>query len=190
MEACSPEKRARFYDRLGTAKKAQRASVVPDRASKKDGHWDVWTQFCEDHSVDPFLSEVTDKLPFLEVFGAMLRSGEIAPRGNPIRSRSVEDYIRTVGEEIASMGANDPWLMATGQTLTNLTKLYKSYAKEDPPPEHVKPIPIQIIEHLLEMYQFTTDPMTQATINFTIIRFFFLLRPGEHTFSRPDNHLF
>lgn len=93
-----------------TAEEASFASVIPKRSTAKDGHWSVWEKFISTFDgVKPHLTgfSKSTKLSFLEVFGHQLRQGIITPSGDTIRSRSVEDYPRTVGMEIALVDDED-----------------------------------------------------------------------------------
>ena len=77
-----------------------------------------------------------------------------------------------------------------GTSLTqhlDLAHLSRSYSKSDPPPEKVKPIPIQLLRHACQP---TPDSFAQARSNMTITGFFYLLRPGEYTYCRRNNHPF
>ena len=68
-----------------------------------------------------------------------------------------------------------------------LTRLAKGYTKEDPPPEKVKPIPLQLLKHVCTALY---NPLAKAIANMLIIGFYFLLRPGEYTYSAQNNHPF
>ena len=105
--------------------------------------------------VNPYLTELSPpiKLHFLQVFATCLQCGLIAPGGHPIRSRQVEDYVQTVGEEIAGMDHTDPCLTASGALHNKIAKLQHSYKKQDPPPDRVKPIPIALLCHMAESHQ-------------------------------------
>ena len=83
--------------------------------------------------MDPFLPDFHDPVPVLQVFTTRLRRGQIAPRQNPIRARSVEDYLRTVGQEFASMGAPDPRIILQGNIDFRLQRQLAYYTKQDPP---------------------------------------------------------
>jgi hypothetical protein len=50
----------------------------------------------------------------------------------------------------------------------------------------VKPIPIQIIQHSLAVAQANPSAESLATANMTLITFFFLMRPGEHTLTKEN----
>jgi len=57
----------------------------------------------------------------------------------------VEDYLRTVGSEISIVvDEGDPRFGNDGLH-PRIDKLQRAYKKEDPPPDRVKPIPIQLV---------------------------------------------
>ena len=103
----------------------------------------------------------------------------------------MEDYLRTVGEEIALDDAAclDPRCANTGRLHPAVGKLQRSYKKADPPPARVKPIPLQLVRHAVHAY-WQADPFLQALMDLTIIGFFFLLHPGEHCYDKENNHPF
>lgn len=58
--------------------------------------------------LDPYLRTEDpnfDPIPFLQVFATRYRDGSIAARGNPVRARTVEDALRAVAQEMATLGA-------------------------------------------------------------------------------------
>ncbi|MHA7856432.1 hypothetical protein [Marinobacter shengliensis] len=96
------------------------------------------------------------------------------------------DAIRSVGQTMASMGAKDSRLDQTGHLDFRLAPMLKAYAREDDPPNRVKPIPVSLIRYLSD----TVLPNDIADLTITdmiIIEFFFLLRPGEYTGTANDD---
>jgi hypothetical protein len=61
-----------------------------------------------------------------------------------------------------------------------LTRLLKAYTNEDPPPNRVKPIPIQVLHRVTATTRLTTNPTLHAATDMAWLAFFFLLRPGEY----------
>jgi hypothetical protein len=55
-----------------------------------------------------------------------------------------------------------------------------------PPPNRVKPIPIQLLRHVVTTAYATDDPGNHAIADMIIIAFFFLLCPGEYTGTKSD----
>jgi len=88
------------------------------------------------------------------------------------------------------VGSNNPRLDAYGKLHPELKDLQRSYSKADPPPEWVKPIPIQLVRHAYDLLSSSKDVFQIAMADLLVIGFFFLLRPGEHTYDRENNHPF
>ena len=178
-----------FRRDFSIAQKTVTTGVSAGRAKSSDTSWRQWTEFTDSLGLDPFLEAFEDKVPILQVFGQRVRTGELAADRNPIRSRSVEDYIRHVAQTFLHVGANDPRLNTAGNIDFRLNRTYASWKKQDPPPNRVKPIPISVIRQIAIIAQ-TLDPSVSpllcATADMIIIAFFFLLRPGEYTDSPSD----
>jgi len=177
-----------FIADLRTVQIAVQSGVVAGRAKAADSMWDRWLDFCADHAVDPWFAEGVDPIPYLQVFGARYRDGRIAPRGKPVRHRTVEDALRHVGQSYKSMGAKDIRLDPAGKIDFRIQRQLRSYKKEDPPPQRVKPIPIQVVRAVVNAAHNVqhADDGTRCIADMICLGFFFLLRPGEHTFTRDN----
>ena len=103
-----------FRRDLQSAQEAVRAGVIPSRARAADLHWNRWASFCISLHIDPLLEGVHDTIEILQVFAHRYRSGQIAPSGRQVKSRTVEDSLRAVGQTFTSVGAKDPRLNAVG----------------------------------------------------------------------------
>ncbi len=182
-----PATRNEFRSDLGLVAQAVRSGVVSSRARAADKQWDRWVDFCQEQGWDPWLYEFEAPVPILQVFAARYRDGRIAPSGNPVRSRTVEDALRSVGQTFASMGSQDIRKNQVGGIDFRIQRQLKSYAKADPPPDRVKPIPIPIIFHCLAAAFGATGSLAlQAIADMIVLAFFFLLRPGEYTGTPSD----
>ena len=147
----------------------------------------MWRLFCEQLAVDPTLqTNICDPIHLLQVFAHRYRSGCIAPRGRPVTARTVEGAVRAVGQTLAGLGAIDPRLAPSGKHEFRLGRQFAAYKKKDSPPLRVKPIPIQVIKHVLGLAQAAPSPDGLAVANMILIAFFFLMRPGEHTVTRDN----
>lgn len=189
MDSLPPEISDAFRRDYRVVQLTLRSAVVPGRAQSSDVHWDVWLQFCASLGIDPFLRTTTDPIPLLQVFAARYRSGIIAPSHRPVRSRTVEDALRSVGSSLTSMGAPDPRLDRHGSIDRRLHRLLQAYTRSDSPPSRVKPVPVRLLFAVttLAFHPTTGTPASQATADMAIIAFFFLLRPGEYTGGRSPN---
>lgn len=145
-------------------------------------------EFCADHGLDPFDLQGFDPVPFLQVFAARYRDGRIAPRGKPVRSGTVSEALRNVGQAYKSMGAPDIRLDSHGNIDFRLSRMLRKYTKEDPPPQRVKPVPIQLVVAIVNSaYTAPAGDMGFRTIaDMICIGFFFLCRPGEHTYNKGN----
>jgi len=185
MEA---EQRSRFLRDYRVARQTINAGVSVGRAKAASTVWETWQNYCADLGADPFLEAIQDKVPILQVFAQRVRSGELASKGNPILARSVEDYLRHVAQTFQSVGAPDP-RMKEGATAIDfrLTRLQAAWAKQDPPPNRVKPLPIQVIRLIASWAQNSTRDATKAVSDMIILAFFFLLRPGEYIDTNSES---
>ena len=193
MASMQPRIRNQFSTDLITAQRAVRAGVVETRARASDRSWGLWVDFCRAHSVDTWFAAHDDAIPYLQVFAARYRDGRLAPGGHPVRSDTIKNVLRDIGQTYRSMGAADIRLDRHGRTDFNLYRQLRSYTKEDPPAKRVKPLPVAVIRTLAHsMYATRGVHVRQkflAAADMTCIGFFFLCRPGEHC-TTTDNDPF
>jgi len=64
------------------------------------------------------------------------------------------------------------------------------YARTDSPPTRVKPIPVPILRHALQIAVHSGSAYDLARADMTCLAFFFLLRPGEYAGDTPTAHPF
>ena len=98
----------------------------------------------------------------------------------------VEQYVRSVGQGINSMGAHDPRHDEFERTDFRLSRQLRSYKREDPLPERVKPIPTSILHHLYECCS-RGDACQQCVADLIWVAFYFLMRPGEYCCAGQNN---
>ena len=87
------------------------------------------------------------------------------------------------------MGAGDPRRNAVGRVDLRYANLLKAFKNNDPAPNRVKPIPIQVLHHAQQCINQVPDYIDQAIMELIWIAFFFLLRPGEYAKSRDNEPL-
>jgi hypothetical protein len=166
---------------------ALRAGTVSARARSKDSAWIRWCDYCDELAIDPMLFHVDDPIPFLQVFAERWRTGKIAPREKSVKSRTVEAALRAIGQTMASVGANDIRLTPQGKIQYRIQQQLKGYKRVDTPPSRVKPIPFYIVDHANGVAAQCPDAQSQAAADIATIGFFFLLRPGEHTYPSASS---
>ena len=149
-------------------------------------HWDQWSKFTSSLALDSLLDSIRDKIPMLQVFAIRVRNGSLAKHGEPVRSRTVEDYLRSIGQTFCAMGLPDPRLDLSMSTDFRLQRMLKAFSKKDPPPNRVKPVPVQVLHRIMTVARAGNDPFQLATADMITLAFFFLLRPGEYTSSPSD----
>jgi hypothetical protein len=64
----------------------------------------LWENFTLESKLDPFLLNCSDPVPIIQVSAKCYRDGRITPKGNPVRSGTVEDAIRVVGQAFTHLG--------------------------------------------------------------------------------------
>ena len=185
-----PVETDRFRRDWRLAQQDVKAGVSSGRSKAADGHWRQWTTFTNQLAIDPLLEALDDKVPILQVFARRLRTGELSPSKHSLRARSVEDYVRSIGQTFIELGLNDPRLGPDLKMDHRLTRMWRAYTKSDPPPHRVKPVPVQVLRHISTIAIASNDPMLIATADMITLAFFFLLRPGEYTDSRSDSKPF
>jgi hypothetical protein len=175
-----------FRRDFGAAQQDVQIGVVSSRARAASSHWQLWEEFCHKLAIDPTLQEFQDPVPFLQVFARRYRTGDLAPRKKPVRSRTVEDALRSVGQTFTGVGGADPRITTQGKLDFRLQPQFACYSKQDPPPDRVKPIPLAIIHQVLAAALLTNLSANLAIVDMIVIAFFFLLRRGEYTGTHCD----
>ena len=165
---------------------AMGTGVSAGYAASTRSYWTQWLQFCAQLNLDPHLANITDPIPFLQIFAHRVRTGELAIHGQRVRKRQVEQYLRAVGQVLSGLGARDPRHDAHGNTDFRISRQLRSYAREDPPPTRVKPLPIAVL-HDIFRHHIRGNARDQCIADVIWIGFYFLLRPGEHCDAGASN---
>lgn len=182
-----PDVRFSFRRDLSLAQADVAAGVVPSRASAALGHWATWCEYCSVLRLDPTLQKHEDPVPFLQVFLYRYRTGIIAPSRQQVRSRTVEDALRSVGQAFTSVGSLDPRKDSRGSIDFRLQRQLACYKKQDPPPNRVKPIPVQLLRQVMTTALSAQSAFCQSVADMICLAFFFLLRPGEYTGTKSES---
>ena len=116
--------------------------------------------------------------PILNIFARDYRTGDIAQTISPARSCTAEDAVRSIGQALAALGLADPRYGKYGKIDIRLRFQLRCYKKQDPAPNHVKPVPIIVLQKLAAVALTTNDKETQCVCDMITVAYFFLLRPG------------
>ncbi len=181
MATLPPDSRIRFQGHLSAAKQAEQKAVSRSRSNKDTHRWNnEWLSFCAELKLDPYLKNFKDKVPLLETFGARVRDGTSARLGKSVRAGTVDEYLLSVAKGFKSVGARDPRLDSDGNIDYRLATFKKGMLNVDPPPDRVKPTPIQLLHHAQDSANLAPSDGRSATMDMTWVGYFYLLRPGEH----------
>jgi hypothetical protein len=186
-----PAKRDAFRTDLSLVQEKTRLGVSAKRSRAAYAHWVRWEKFCLAHNIDPFLKNCDDPFPTIQVFAQRYRYGHEDPLHKAVRSGTVEDAVRAVGQAFAQLGT--PYIRkdAFGAIDFRILRQFRCYQKEDAPPSRLKPVPIIIVIFILhQAYTPSTTNDRQAIADLITITFYFLLRPGEYTGTASDDAAF
>jgi hypothetical protein len=110
----------------------------------------------------------------------------LAPRHQPVHSRpkQAQEAVRSVAAGFIHLGLVDPHLNCFGQLNVRVAApLHEGYTKQDPPPRHIKPIPLPLLHEVYHVAVLAGDSLSLATADMGYIGFFHLLRPGKYCLS-------
>lgn len=177
-----------FRRDFGASHETVLKGVSPGRATSTNTGWRKWVEYTTSLGLDPYLEAFEDKIPLLQIFARRVRSGKLAAKQDPVRARTAEDYVRFVAQTYQSVGAKDPRLTDSGTHDFRLKRTWACWKKEDPAPDRVKPIPIQVLRYIASLAILSSATAAfKATADMIILAFFFLLRPGEYTDTSSDS---
>jgi len=83
--------------------------------------WDIWWNFCNALWCNPYLLDLGDPVPILQVFAHRYWTGEISPSHAPVCGRTVGDAVRAVGQTLSNLGLADPRLLPSGKLTYRLS---------------------------------------------------------------------
>ena len=152
----------------------QSLKASPLLAYAKTTRWKQWDTFFTWLRIPTDLQGIRDTIPFLKIFAHKVRTGVLLANHKPIHKRSMEQYIRSVGQIFAAVGAPDPRLNNMGAIYFRLGRQFATYKKEDPTPGRVRPLPVSIL-HCMDSVANSDSPRDKAISDLTWIAFFFLL---------------
>lgn len=188
MAACDADSADDFRRDFRLAQEDVQRGVTAGRATAADTHYNKWVEYTSHMGLNSLLEGVQDKIPIIQVFLHRVRHGHLSASNNKIRSRSAEDYVRSVAQTYLALGAPDPRLNQDGNIDFRLRRMLNAYKKADPPPDRVKPVPVAVLRRILFIAANSfACPIVQAEADLICIAFFYLLRPGEYSMSGSES---
>ena len=164
------------------------AGVIPGQSRQSARHWEVWCTYCESIGTHPSLATVRDPIPYLQIFARRYRDGRLSPSGRPVRSRTVEDALRSVGQAFSALGASDPRESAPNKIDFRLQRQLRGYKRNDPAPARVRPIPWPALREAQRIALSSAGTEKECTlVDLMWIAYFFLLRPGEYLYTTGEH---
>ena len=148
MATVDPVVQTRFWHSFCSVTEDIREGLSTGRATAAYLHWTKWTYFCARVALDPLLVAYQYPVPILNAFAWDYGTGNIAPDSRGVRSRTVEDDVRSIGQAIGMLGAKDPQMTSTGKIDGRLQLQFRCYYRQDPPLSRVKPIQVQFLRRL------------------------------------------
>ena len=88
-----------LFDRdLRLAHKAAQSAVTPSRIRDYNAIWHrLWVPYTRSLGhTDPLLTQITDKIPILQVFCERIRDGRLSLSGKPVRSDRVATTLQAL----------------------------------------------------------------------------------------------
>ena len=116
---------------------ARTAAAASSSWTKWSSSWTKWSEFCAECDVEPTLPTHADPIPFFLVFAIQYRDGTLAKNHNSVRSATVADVLRHIGQKMALLGRPDPCILPSGRQEFRLARLLKGFTKDNPPPERL-----------------------------------------------------
>ena len=100
-----PSKKDDFISDFCAVQQAVCDGISIGRARSASTTWTIWETFTVYLvGINPFLQAIEDTVPILQVFAQQIHSGKLAAKGNPVRARSAEDYLRFIAQTFLSVG--------------------------------------------------------------------------------------
>ena len=123
-------------------------------------------------------------LPILNTFARHYRKGGLVLSGRQVQSCMVEEYVWSIGQALAAIGALEPHLTSQEDLYIHLRFQYKCYSKQEPPPNRVNPTTLQFLRQISNISMTLGETLLMEEIDIIIIAYFFLLHPVKYTASK------
>jgi len=114
LDAVAPDTQSEATNLYRLAQEAVRQGFLVSGRRHETTAWKQWNLFYQWLQILSTLDGIKDPVPFLQLFAKRVRSGVLAAGGKRLKKRTVEQYLRSVGQIFASVGSADPRHNALG----------------------------------------------------------------------------
>ena len=159
--------------------------ISSSKIHKDTIYWRKWDSFWRWLQIPPDLHCIRYPVPFLQIFAHKVRTGVLLVKKKDIQKRSMEQYIRSLGQIFAAMRGPNPQFDRVGSINFRLVQQLTVYKREYHLLSRVRPLHISVL-HTLDVTSQGGNELQQAITNLAWITFFFLLRPGEYCQGGTD----
>jgi len=82
--------------------------ISAGRSGSNDTTWSTWESICYNLAFNPFLANIPDPVPLLQIFAERYRVGTLSPSKAKVKARTVEGALRAVGQTMDTLRYQDP----------------------------------------------------------------------------------
>jgi hypothetical protein len=163
---------------------ALRSGLSLGRQTAATTYWNIWSKFRLQHHLEPYITQGSDAIYWLQIFAVRVCNGWLSASNNPVRADTVADALTHVGTAHTMANQRDPRLVPGSTALhPRLTRILNSFRKEDSVPSQVLPIPVQVLQRAAAIALLQNTALSLGAADLIWLAFFFLLRPGEYTIT-------
>ena len=165
--------------------------IVETTAKERCHFWAAWTHWlaCVFPTIDLYCLHQPTKvqIELLTAFATHVRHGRFLAQKYQVCTKTVQVALRAVTKKFELDGQQNPLVNSQGVYTQKIKQLLNGFRKFDPPPKRKLAIPLAVPAWLLQQGLNSTDSQYKAIGDLTIIAFYFLLQPGEYTYSPPKD---
>ena len=125
------------------------------------------------------------KVSLLVAWGTYVRSGGVSKRTHKVRAPSVSLAFQAISTTLQLASKPNPLVDAQGNYPKAIKMLLQGYANEDPPAQPKLAVPVSVPNMMYDIGCSKTE-RSKCIGDFGLIAFYYLLRVGEYTYSKPS----
>ena len=172
------------------AAKATESGVVASTHQKHRRFWNHWVAFL--HARWPGVTTDLQGLPFQEqmfilgAFAEYIRRGDYNGTKTRVKTGTVEVALGAITTTLQMDRKQSPVVTKEGHVYLPLARQLETYRRQDPPSKPKLALPVSALKHIRQQSQHSQSPKALAIADLIIIAWFYLLRVGEYTYSKPS----